>query len=390
MSVSSNFKPVVLIVDDAVANVELLVEILKADYQTKVATNGQKALQLATSGEPPDLILLDIMMPDISGYQVCEQLKANPLTHDVPIIFVTAMGEVDDETKAFALGAVDYVTKPISPTVVRARVKTHLALALHAREQQRLLSQLEAQARQLSDLNRTLEERVAIAVDKIEKLSRLKRFFSPSVVDMLLASSDEDPLRSHRREVTAVFLDLRGFTAFTESSDPEDVMQVLGEYHECMGGLVVEFDGTLERFAGDGIMIFFNDPVVLDNPAWMAVQMAIAMQQRFQTLVHGWESRGFALSMGIGVAQGYATIGAIGFEGRRDYGVIGTVTNLAARLCDKAIGGQILVSQRVRASVSEFAETESIGTLDLKGFRLPVPAFAVLGGHHPVSRSVAH
>jgi adenylate cyclase len=370
-------RPTILIVDDNPANVDLLVDLLAADYQTKVATNGARAIHLAKT-LPLDLILLDVMMPEVSGYEVCEQLKADTITRDIPVIFVTAMAEAQDETKGFRLGAVDYVTKPISPPVVRARINTHLTLAALMRQQRLQNEQLARQADELMLLNQTLEARVAAGVEKVERLGRLKRFFSPAVVD-LLVSSDDDPLKSRRREITAVFVDLRGFTAFTETAEPEDVMQVLGEYHEALGRLVLSFNGTLERFSGDGIMIFFNDPVVLENPSLHAVQMALAMQERFRSLDRGWTQRGFSLSMGVGIAQGYATIGAIGFEGRRDYGAIGTVNNLAARLCDKAGGGQILVSQRVFARVEAFVLAESIGALDLKGFHRPVPAFTVLG-----------
>ena len=234
------------------------------------------------------------MMPGMDGYEVCRRLKANPATRDIPVIFVTAMSEVEDETRGLELGGVDYVTKPISAPIVKARVKTHLALYQQAREMQRLIAKLEAQAGELAEWNRTLEQRVAEGVTKVDRLSRLKRFFSPSVVDLLLSGSAEDPLKSHRREIAAVFLDLRGFTTFTETSDPEDVMGVIGEYHEAMGRLVMAHGGTLERFAGDGIMIFFNDPVEVDNPAAEAVKMAIAMQERFATLAQGWHKRGYA------------------------------------------------------------------------------------------------
>jgi len=379
MPAPADSRPTILIVDDTPANLDLLVEILKADFRTRVAIHGQKALELAASGHPPDLILLDIMMPGLTGYEVCQRLKADPATHAIPVIFVTAMSEVEDETKGLELGGVDYVTKPISPPIVKARIRTHLAVAAQARELQRMVTQLEAQAAALSEFNRNLEARVAEDVAELERLGRLKRFFSPSVVDLLLSNSAEDPLKSHRREVAAVFVDLRGFTAFTETSDPEDVMRVLGEYHDSMGKLVMDYGGTLEHFAGDGMMIYFNDPVEIDNPAGVAVRMAIAMQERFATLVLGWHKRGYALSMGIGVAQGFATIGAIGFEGRRDYGVIGNVTNLAARLCGEAAGGQILISHRVQGSVSEFARTELVGELVLKGFHRPLPAYAVHG-----------
>ena len=372
-------KPIILIVDDTPANLDLLVEILKVDYRTRVATHGDRALELACAVNPPDLILLDIVMPGISGYEVCERLKANPATSAIPVIFVTAMNDVEDETKGLALGGVDYVTKPISPPIVKARIRTHLALAAQSRALQRMVGQLETQASKLSEFNQTLEARVADGVGQVERLGRLKRFFSPSVVDMLLSNSAEDPLKSHRREVAAVFVDLRGFTAFTETSDPEDVMRVLREYHEGMGSMVMRFGGTLEHFAGDGMMIYFNDPVEIDNPAAVAVQMAIAMQERFATLIVGWHKRGYPLSMGIGVAQGYATIGAIGFEGRRDYGVIGNVTNLAARLCGEATDGQILISHRVYGFVCDFARTESLGELTLKGFHRPTHTHVVHG-----------
>ena len=372
-------KATILIVDDTPANLALLVEILKPDYRTIVAINGDKALELAFAGRPPDLVLLDIMMPGLNGYQVCERLKAQPSTRNVPVIFVTAMGEVEDETRGLDLGGVDYVTKPISPAIVKARIRTHLAVSRQARELAHMVDRLEQQTTELADLNHTLEQRVEDGIAQLERLGRLKRFFSPSVVNMLLSGNADDPLKSHRREVAAVFVDLRGFTAFTETSDPEDVFQVLREYHEAMGELVMVHSGTLEHFAGDGMMIYFNDPVEIDNPAGVAVTMAIGMQQRFATLVQGWNKRGYRLSMGIGVAQGYATIGAIGFEGRRDYGVIGNVTNLAARLCEEATGGQILVSHRVQGLVSDHFDTEPVGELVLKGFHRPVPAHAVLG-----------
>lgn len=372
-------RPSVLIVDDTPANLAILSEALKSVYRTKVALDGDKALKLAASYPPPDLILLDIMMPGMDGYEVCRRLKLNPSTSDIPVIFVSAMNEVEDETRGLELGGVDYVTKPISPAIVRARVKTHLAISEHAHERDRLIAQLEAQAEELSHLNQTLEQRVCDGVSQVERLGRLKRFFSPSVVDLLLSGSSEDPLISHRREIAAMFLDLRGYTAFTEVSDPEEVMKVIGEYHEAMGQLVMAHGGTLERFAGDGMMIFFNDPVQIENPAGAAVKMAIAMQERFAALSDGWRGRGYDLAMGIGVAQGYATIGAIGFEGRRDYGVIGTVTNLAARLCAEAAGGQILISQRVQSSVADFAHTHAIGEVTLKGFHRPVKAYSVSG-----------
>jgi adenylate cyclase len=360
-------KKTILVVDDTPANIALLVEALKAEYRTKVATGGERALAMALGDDPPDLILLDIMMPQISGYEVCERLKADPRTSAIPVIFVTAMGEVEDEERGLALGGVDYVTKPISPPIVRARVRTHLALYEQAR-------QLAARARELAEWNATLERRVADGVAEMEKLQRLKRFFSPSVAELIVTGETDDPLRSRRREIVVVFLDLRGYTSFTESAEPEDVMAVLAEYHAAMGALIMEHGATLERFGGDSIMVFFNDPLPVAEPAAAAARMTLEMQRHMRPLQQGWGRRGFDLSIGIGIAQGFATIGAIGFEGRRDYGAIGTVTNLAARLCGEARGGEILVSQRVLGGLNGIHATEPAGELTLKGFNRPIPA----------------
>ena len=212
----------------------------------------------------------------------------------------------------------------------------------------------------------------------VEKLSRLKRFFSPQLAEAIVTGGADDPLKTHRREVTVVFLDLRGFTAFAETSEPEEVMGVLREYHAEMGSLILSHEGTLERFTGDGMMIFFNDPTPVPDPAERAVRMAVAMRERVATLLGKWRKRGYDLALGVGIAQGYATIGAIGFEGRWDYGAIGTVTNLAARLCGEARGGQILVSARVAAEVEDLVETEEVGPLALKGLTKPILAFDIL------------
>jgi adenylate cyclase len=355
--------PTILVVDDTPANVQLLGDVLGAEYRTKAATSGERALRIAQSDDAPDLILLDVMMPGMSGHEVCRLLKADPRTAGIPVIFVTAMNEVDDETHGLELGAVDYITKPISAPIVLARVRTHLTLA--------------RQKRELAQWNSELQGRVRDGVAELERMARLRRFFSPAVAELILSGSAEDPLKTRRREIVVVFLDLRGFTAFAETSDPEDVMRVLGDYHSAMGELVMAHGGTLERFAGDGMMIFFNDPVAIEQPARSAVGMAVEMQQRFMQVTRGWRKLGIDLAMGIGVAQGYATIGAIGYEGRRDYGAIGVVTNLAARLCGEAQGGQILVSQRVFGAVDESHGGDAVGPLPLKGFHAPVNAFAI-------------
>ena len=367
----------ILIVDDTQENILLLSEVLESDYLTKAAIDGERALKIAFAAEPPDLVLLDVMMPGMDGYEVCKRLKANPGTRHIPVIFVTAMSEVEDETKGLELGAVDYITKPISPPIVKARVKAHLERYQQKRELERMVVKLEEQSRELAAWNQTLEQRVAEGVSQLDRLGRMKRFFSPAVADLILSGNADDPLKTHRREIVVVFLDLRGFTAFSESADPEEVMGVLAEYHAAMGELITKYAGTLERFAGDGIMIFFNDPVQIPNPAAQAVSMTLEMQQRFKSLAAAWARRGYDLSLGIGIAQGFATIGAIGFEGRRDYGAIGNVTNLAARLCGEAKGGQILVSQRVEAALGEAAKSQPIGDISLKGFNKPIKTFEI-------------
>ncbi len=212
----------------------------------------------------------------------------------------------------------------------------------------------------------------------VDQLSRLKRFFSPHLAELILKGGADDPLKTHRREVTVVFLDLRGFTAFAETSEPEEVMGVLHEYHAEMGKLILEHEGTLERFTGDGMMIFFNDPVLVPNPAERGVRMAVAMRDRVSEITTRWRRRGYELDLGIGIAKGFATIGAIGFEGRWDYGAIGTVTNLAARLCGEAKPGQILISPRVVGEIEDLLEAEEVGPLTLKGLARPVAALNIV------------
>ena len=370
-------KATILVVDDTPANLALLAEVLRGELRVKLAPNGERALALVAA-DPPDLILLDIMMPGLDGYEVCARLKANPATRDIPVIFVTAMSDVENEERGFALGAVDYIAKPISPPIVRARVRTCLQLRQQARELHLLVKQLEEQAEELRQWNLTLEARIDAGVKETERLTRLKRFFSPSVADLILEGKTEDIQKTRRREIVVVFLDIRGYTAFTETADPEDVMTILGAFHAEMGRLIMGYGATLERFGGDSIMVFFNDPLQTPDAALQACRMALEMQQSLALLTRTWRRQGFDLSVAIGIAQGYATVGLIGFEGRRDYGAIGTVTNLAARLCSEGQGGQILLSQRVRAQVEDLLPTLGIGELTLKGFYRPVPAFELV------------
>jgi class 3 adenylate cyclase/TRAP-type C4-dicarboxylate transport system permease small subunit len=238
---------------------------------------------------------------------------------------------------------------------------------------------LEQQSKQLADWNRTLSQRVEDQLSRIERLGRLKRFFSPQLAELILEGNTQDPLKIHRREIAVVFLDLRGFTAFADRAEPEEVIDVLQEYHTAMGELIGQFEGTLERFTGDGIMVFFGDPITVSNPLERAVRLSLAMRERVGTLTPRWSRRGYDLGLGIGVALGYATIGAIGFEGRWDYAAIGRVTNLAARLCAEAQSGQILINQPSLDGMENLLEIESIGELSLKGFQRPVPVLNILG-----------
>lgn len=355
-------RSVILVVDDTPQNLSIMHDVLEGDYIVKLANNGARALKIAAT-TPPDLILLDIMMPDMDGYEVCRHLKADPATRGIPVIFVTALTDASNEQQGFDVGAVDYITKPVSPPLVLARVKSHLALC--------------KQRDELAAWNRTLSQRVEDGIAERERLDRLRRFFSPAVADLLLSGEDENFLRTRRREIVVVFLDLRGYTEFTEQHTAEEVMRVLGEFHAAMGELINAHGGTLERFTGDGMMIFFNDPVEIDHPYLDAVLMAIEMQNSMVSLQKRWMQRGYTLTMGIGIAQGIATIGAIGFEGRRDYGAIGGVTNFSARLCGKADGGQILVSELVARNGASSINFQSVGKMPFKGFAEPLEVFEV-------------
>jgi adenylate cyclase len=366
---------VVLVVDDDLGNRDLLARRLAREgFAVLTAPDGKAALDLLAGGPSPpvELVLLDVMMPGLDGYEVLRRLKSDAALRDLPVLMISALDEVASVVRCIELGAEDYLPKPFDPVLLRARIGACL-------EKKRLRDREARHARELAEWNRTLEARVAEQVAQVERLGRLKRFFSPQLAELILAGGTADPLKSHRAEVTVVFLDMRGFTSFAESADPEDIMNVLREFHAAMGELILEHGGTLERFTGDGMMIFFNDPVPVPDAPQRAVRMALAMRERIRRLGETWRKRGYDLGVGTGIAQGYATIGAIGFEGRWDYGAIGIVTNLAARLCNEAQPTEILVSQRVAGAVEDLVTLEALPPLQLKGLARPIPAFRVVG-----------
>ena len=365
-------RSVILVVDDSEENRDMLARRLRRQgHEVLTAAGGQSGLDVLAR-TPVDLVLLDVMMPDLDGYAVLQRIKGDPARRDVPVLMISALDEMDSVVRCIQLGADDYLGKPFDPVLLQARVGACL-------EKKRLHDEEQRHRRALADMNQTLEQRVAEQVRQLERLGRLKRFFSPQLAELIVAGGADDPLKTHRREVTVVFLDLRGFTTFAETAEPEEIMELLREYHAEMGRLVLAHEGTLERFTGDGMMVFFNDPVVVPDPAQRAIRMAVAMRDVVASLSAGWRKRGWDLALGVGVSQGYATIGAIGFEGRWDYGAIGSVTNLAARLCGEAGAGQILISAKVAGAVEDLIDAEDVGPLTLKGLARPVRIWSVRG-----------
>lgn len=357
-----------LVVDDTPHNVKLLTDLLSMKgYAVASAATGEEALAKLVA-EKPDLVLLDIMMPGLSGYEVCQQIRGNPETALLPVVLVTSLDPQQERVKGIEAGADDFLSKPISQPELFARVRSLLRVKALQDEVQR-----QSEALKISNLK--LEQRVDEQLAQLDRLSQLRRFFSPSVADAIVSTGEKSILAPHRREISYVFVDLRGFTAFTDSAEPEEVETVLRAYQAAMGPIVTEFGGTLDRFAGDGILIFFNDPLPIAEPGQRAATMALAMQKRFVPLRERWLKLGYDLALGIGVAQGYATLGAFGFEGRWDYSAIGSVVNLASRLSDEAQSGQVLIDRRTRAALGDSADVEALGPLSLKGYAQPVPAF---------------
>ena len=296
--------------------------------------------------------------------------KSGPVYEEIWNRLIEAEKKGDPEKRGYA----------VLVTIERAEDLSGQPLIGELRER---TDQLAVQSQDLAELNQQLEQRVADQVGEIERMGRLRRFLPPQVADLIVASGSEKQLESHRREITALFCDLRGFTGFSESSDPEDVMALLREYHVAIGEIIIKYSGTLERYAGDGVMVVFNDPVPVPKPALQAVQAALDMRAAIEVLTEKWSRLGHDLGFGVGIAHGHATLGTIGFEGRFDYAAIGTVSNVASRLCDEAKPGQILISPRVLMAVEDAVTVEPVGEFELKGIRRPTAAYNVVAALPP-------
>ena len=361
----------ILVVDDQAQNIRLLDAVLSPrGYRVVSAESGEQALELLRD-EKPHLVLLDVVMPGMDGYEVCRRIRADAATAFLPVVMVTA-SDAQQKVRGIEAGADDFITKPFDQAELLARVKSLVRV-------QRYQDTIRQQAEELEAWNRQLEQRVESQLAELERATRLRRFLPPQMAELILDSGDESFLDSHRRDIVVVFCDLRDFTPFAESSEPEEVMGVLSEYHAALGDLVFRFEGTLERFTGDGLMVVFNDPMPCEDACLKAIRMAVAMRTRVRDLATSWSRRGHDLGFGIGIAQGFATMGRIGFEGRFDYTAIGSVVNLAARLCSVAEPWQILVTQRVITGAEDLVVSTPVGDLDLRGFSRPVRAFDVKG-----------
>lgn len=344
-----------LVVDDTPANVDVLAGILREHYQIKVALDGERALQLAAA-QPPDLILLDVMMPGMDGYEVCRRLKADPRTAAVPVIFVTAKTEVEDEMQGLELGAVDYLTKPVSAPIVLARVRAHLALK-HSSDRLRDLS------------------------------NQLSRYLSPQVYRSIFEGRTRVEIQAQRKKLTVFFSDICGFTALTESMEAEDLSEVLNEYLDAMAQITLRYGGTLDKFIGDAILAFFGDPETRGTreDAVACVEMALAMRAAVASLNETWKRRGlsFPLQVRMGISSGFCTVGNFGSAERMDYTILGSQVNLASRLENAAQPGQILLAEETWELVRRAFSARAVEPLPVKGFHQPIQAWQLLGPARP-------
>jgi adenylate cyclase len=361
----------ILIVDDNATNRDILATRLALHgYDLCQAADGEEAMA-AVKSLIPDLVLLDVMMPKLNGVDACRLLKNDPALPFIPVILVTAKADTKDVIAGFEAGADEYLTKPVDQRALVARVRSMLRLKA-------LQDRTAAQAADLAKWNQTLEQRVSAQITEIDRVARVKRFLPPQIARLVTTSGHENLLDSHRRNVAVLFCDLRGFSVFSELAEPEEVIHVMREYHATLGMFSDKYEGTVERFTGDGLLVVFNDPVPCPDPCLRAVQMAVEMRDEVAKVSQKWSRLGHELGFGIGIAYGYATLGTIGYEGRLQYSVTGKVANLAARLCGEAKDGQILIDINVRSAIEAHADIQSVGELNLKGFSRPTKTFNVL------------
>ncbi len=368
----------VLVVDDDPLNRMMLTMSLEAEGHIVLqAENGRAGLDLLAS-ESIDIVLMDIEMPIMDGYAVLQARHEDAALSEIPFIVISGIDEMASVVRCIELGAEDYLPKPFDPILLRARFGACIEKKRLRDQEKELFATVAHQAQELREWNSLLEQRVDEKVREVERLRRLEGFLAPQIAQ-IIASGGEAALESHRREITVLFCDLRGFTSFAETAEPEDVSAVLREYHNAVGPLIFEFEGTLAHFTGDGMMVVFNDPLPCEEPAWRAVRLAVRMRDELRDLSAAWKRRGHELELGVGIAIGYATCGRIGFEGRFEYTAIGTVANLSSRLCAAAVGGQILVEQRIFNMVEEWVNAEPLGVMEFKGLSRSVPTYSLLG-----------
>ena len=353
----------VLIVDDDSLNRSMLAMSIGAlGHRVIEAGNGREAIAVLAK-HSVDVVLTDIEMPEMDGYELLSHRQQDDHLRSIPFVVISGVDEMSSVISCIKRGAEDYLPKPFDPVLLHARLGALL-------DKKRMTDELR-------EMNSQLAERVAEKVREVERLNMLRRFVTPQVAEAI-AAGGEAILASHRREITVLFCDLRGFTAFAETAEPEEVMDVLREFHHAVGPMIFDHEGTIAQFTGDGMLVFFNDPIQCEDPAWQAVQLAVAMRNRTAELTQQWRRRGHDVELGIGIAVGFATCGEIGFDGRTEYTAIGTVVNLAARICGVAAGGQILVTQRIHTAVDDRAVMNSLGELDFRGFSRPVPISEII------------
>lgn len=357
----------ILVVDDDSAISAGLKRWLESDgHAVTVLYTAEDAFNLLEL-ESHDLVISDVTMPGMDGYELCRKVRERYPKSVIPIILITGNHPFDERILGLEAGADDFLTKPLSKGELFARVRSLLRI-------KRMHDTITTQAAQLALLNKALEEKIKA---QINQLTQLKRFFSPQIANLLTSGNGGDPLKSHRSEVTVVFIDLRGFTSFAEMAEPEEVIALLNEYYTVVGSEALKFKGTLGHYAGDGIMVFFNDPLEVRDHVAQALKMAMAARESLQAMKKTLSDKGYKLDFGAGISTGFANIGILGFESLWDYTVIGTVTNLAARLCAEAKGGQILLSQRLHSLLGDPGIAKLVGPMNFKGISRPIIVYAV-------------